>query len=157
MNEILVKKTDIEGLLVVHTAIQQNPSGWFTENWHQEKMSRVGIRDSPVQHNITYVDKRGTTRGFHAEPWDRYISVLSGRAFMAWLDLREGPTHGRTHVRELGPGTSVLFLRVLVTPIKFLRRAQPLATTSLSTGPLKPARDLRLRISMTQGWELIGR
>lgn len=108
MNEILVKKTDIEGLLVVHTAIQQNPSGWFTENWHQEKMSRVGVRDfTPVQHNITYVDKRGTTRGFHAEPWDRYISVLSGRAFMAWLDLREGPTHGRTHVRELGPGTSV--------------------------------------------------
>lgn len=108
MNNILVKETQIPGLLIVHTHVQQNPAGWFTENWHTEDMTAAGAPNFvPVQHNITHVEKRGITRGFHAEPWDRYISVLSGRAFLAWVDLRDEESRGKTFVQEVGPGTSV--------------------------------------------------
>lgn len=108
MSDILVKKTDIPGLLIVHTPVQKNPSGWFTENWHQEKMKGTGAPVfTPVQHNITHVEKRGITRGFHAEPWDRYVSILSGRVFGAWIDMRDGDSWGTVVVHELAPGTSV--------------------------------------------------
>lgn len=108
MSDILVKKTDIPGLLIVHTPVQKNPSGWFTENWHQEKMKGAGAPVfTPVQHNITHVEKRGITRGFHAEPWDRYVSILSGRVFGAWIDMRDGDSWGTVVVHELAPGTSV--------------------------------------------------
>lgn len=112
MSDIRVTETDIAGLLIVHTQIQQNPAGWFTENWHQENMDAAGAPSfTPVQHNITHVEKRGITRGFHAEPWDRYVSVLSGRAFCAWLDMRDGESRGNVVVHELGPGTSVFVPR----------------------------------------------
>lgn len=107
MSDILVKKTDIPGLLIVHTPVQKNPSGWFTENWHQEKMNEAAPEFTPVQHNITHVEKRGITRGFHAEPWDRYVSILSGRAFGAWIDMRDGDSRATVVVHELSPGTSV--------------------------------------------------
>lgn len=108
MSELVVKQTDIPGLVIVETAKQVNPGGWFTENWHQEKMRAAGAPElTPVQHNITHVQTRGLTRGFHAEPWDRYISVITGRAYGAWVDLRDGESYGRTAVHELVPGTSV--------------------------------------------------
>lgn len=31
--------------------------------------------------------KRGVIRGIHAEPWDKYIHVLNGRAFAAIVDM----------------------------------------------------------------------
>ena len=33
----------------------------------------------------------GVTRGIHAEPWDKLVSVATGRIFGAWVDLRPGP------------------------------------------------------------------
>lgn len=112
MSELEVKTTDIPGLLIIELPVQVNPGGWFVENWHQADLTTsIGTGFLPVQHNITHVEKRGVTRGFHAEPWDRYVSVLSGRAFAAWVDLREGESFGRTATQELVPGTSVFVPR----------------------------------------------
>ena len=38
----------------------------------------------------------GVTRGIHAEPWDKLVSVAAGRMFGAWVDLRPGTHFGRT-------------------------------------------------------------
>uniref|UniRef100_UPI0025923FAE bifunctional dTDP-4-dehydrorhamnose 3,5-epimerase family protein/NAD(P)-dependent oxidoreductase n=1 Tax=uncultured Ornithinimicrobium sp. TaxID=259307 RepID=UPI0025923FAE len=43
----------------------------------------------------------GVTRGVHAEPWDKLVSVVAGRVFGAWVDLREGPTFGTSFTLEL--------------------------------------------------------
>lgn len=60
-------------------------------------MTALGIEDFvPVQNNISFNDAVGTTRGIHAEPWDKFVSVATGRVFAAWVDLREGPTFGAT-------------------------------------------------------------
>ena len=50
----------------------------------------------PVQNNISFNTSVGTTRGIHAEPWDKYVSVASGRIFGAWVDLRAGESFGRS-------------------------------------------------------------
>ncbi|WP_198018376.1 dTDP-4-dehydrorhamnose 3,5-epimerase family protein, partial [Sedimentibacter sp. B4] len=71
--------------------------GWFKENWQRAKMTALGLPDfGPVQHSIAYNTLAGVTRGFHAEPWDKLVSIAAGRIFGAWVDLRDGDSFGRT-------------------------------------------------------------
>ena len=53
----------------------------------------------------------GTTRGIHAEPWDKWVSVATGRIFGAWVDLREGPTFGAVFTTELDPSRAIFVPR----------------------------------------------
>jgi dTDP-4-dehydrorhamnose 3,5-epimerase len=86
--------------------------GWFKENWQREKMVAAGLPDfGPVQNNVSFNDAAGTTRGIHAEPWDKYISVATGRIFGAWVDLRAGSTFGATFSAELDPSRAVFVPR----------------------------------------------
>lgn len=112
MTDLTIEDTRIPGLLVLRGGVQHNEDGWFKEAWHRQKMVALGLPDfGPVQHNVTHTHSRGITRGFHAEPWDRLVSVVSGRAMCAWVDLREGPGFGGTFHLELDPGTSVFVPR----------------------------------------------
>ena len=90
-----VETTPIPGLLVVHLDVHGDNRGWFKENWQREKMVALGLPDfHPVQNNMSFNDKAGTTRGIHAEPWDQLVSSAQGRYFGAWVDLREGASFG---------------------------------------------------------------
>jgi len=64
-----------------------------------------------VQNNISFNEKAGTTRGIHAEPWDKFISVATGRIFGAWVDLREGPSFGAVFTAELDPSQAIFIPR----------------------------------------------
>ena len=80
--ELNVRATDIPGLLVIDLPVHGDNRGWFKENWQREKMRAAGLPDfDPVQNNISFNTSVGTTRGIHAEPWDKYVSVASGRIF----------------------------------------------------------------------------
>lgn len=75
-------------------------------------MRAAGLPDfKPVQNNVSFNGAVGTTRGIHAEPWDKFVSVASGRVFGAWVDLREGPTFGATFTTELDPSRAVFVPR----------------------------------------------
>ncbi|ABM08269.1 sugar nucleotide-binding protein [Paenarthrobacter aurescens] len=96
------RTTPIPGLLLFELAVHGDERGWFKENWHRAKMRDIGLPDfGPVQNNISFNAARGTIRGFHAEPWDKFVSLASGRIFGAWVDLREGPTFGTSFCAEL--------------------------------------------------------
>ena len=102
--------TDVPGLIWWDLTVNNDDRGWFKENWHREKMVALGLPDfHPVQNNISFNDKIGTTRGIHAEPWDKYVSVATGKVFGAWVDLREGPTFGQTFSMEIDP-TKAIFV-----------------------------------------------
>src|SRR5262249_44177863 len=47
----------------------------------------------------------------HAEPWDKLVTLTSGRAYTAWVDLRAGRGFGATYALELEPGTAVFVPR----------------------------------------------
>lgn len=100
--------TPIPGLVVWELAVHGDNRGWFKENWQREKMVALGLPDfKPVQNNVSLNENAGTTRGIHAEPWDKFISVATGRIFGAWVDLREGPTFGTTFTTEIDPSRAV--------------------------------------------------
>ena len=104
--------TDIPGLIWFDLPVHGDNRGWFKENWQREKMVAAGLPDfGPVQNNISFNDTIGTTRGIHAEPWDKFVSIATGRVFGAWVDLREGPTFGKTFTLELDPSKAIFIPR----------------------------------------------
>ncbi|MEN4448200.1 MULTISPECIES: bifunctional dTDP-4-dehydrorhamnose 3,5-epimerase family protein/NAD(P)-dependent oxidoreductase [Mycobacteriaceae] len=104
--------TPIPGLTVWDLPVHGDNRGWFKENWQREKMMALGLPDfGPVQNNISFNDAAGTTRGIHAEPWDKFVSVATGRIFGAWVDLRGGPTFGAVFTAELDPSRAVFVPR----------------------------------------------
>ncbi|MHA7220748.1 sugar nucleotide-binding protein [Arthrobacter sp. RHLT1-20] len=104
--------TPIPGVVLYDLPVHGDNRGWFKENWQREKMVALGLPDfRPVQNNISFNEKAGTTRGIHAEPWDKFISVASGRIFGAWVDLREGPTFGTVFTAELDASQAIFIPR----------------------------------------------
>lgn len=104
--------TPIPGLTVWDLPLHGDNRGWFKENWQREKMMAAGLPDfGPVQNNVSFNDAVGTTRGIHAEPWDKLVSVATGRVFGAWVDLRSGPSFGTVFTAELDPSRAVFVPR----------------------------------------------
>lgn len=109
---LTVTETSIPGLLVVDLPVHGDSRGWFKENWQREKMVAAGLPDfGPVQNNISFNDAIGTTRGIHAEPWDKWVSVATGKIFGAWVDLRAGETFGTVFTTEIDPSRAILVPR----------------------------------------------
>jgi dTDP-4-dehydrorhamnose reductase/dTDP-4-dehydrorhamnose 3,5-epimerase len=105
-------ETPIPGLTVWDVPVHGDNRGWFKENWQREKMVGAGLPDfGPVQNNVSFNESVGTTRGLHAEPWDKWVSVATGRVFGAWVDLRDGPSFGATFTVEIDPSVAVFVPR----------------------------------------------
>ena len=100
--------TNIPGMLVFDLAVHGDSRGWFKENWQRAKQLELGLPDlGPVQNNISFNAERGVTRGIHAEPWDKYISVATGSVFGAWVDLRPGKSFGQVCTCVIDPSKAV--------------------------------------------------
>jgi len=107
-----VATTPIPGLLVLRLDVRRDERGWFEEAWQRERMTALGLPDfGPVQANVAWSRDRGTTRGMHAEPWDKLVTVVSGGAYGAWVDLRAGHAFGTTYAIRLEPGVAVFVPR----------------------------------------------
>lgn len=111
-NELTVTETPIPGLYVITLPVHGDNRGWFKENYQKAKMEALGLPTfEAVQNNFSYNDTAGATRGLHAEPWEKFISLANGRVFCAWVDLRAGESFGRTFTIELNPGIAVFIPR----------------------------------------------
>ncbi|WP_315913036.1 bifunctional dTDP-4-dehydrorhamnose 3,5-epimerase family protein/NAD(P)-dependent oxidoreductase [Arthrobacter sp. lap29] len=110
--KLTATETPIPGVVLYDLPVHGDNRGWFKENWQREKMVALGLPDfSPVQNNISFNEKAGTTRGIHAEPWDKFISVATGRIFGAWVDLRAGDSFGAVFTTELDPSQAIFIPR----------------------------------------------
>ena len=107
-----IETTPIPGLLIVHLDVFNDNRGWFKENWQREKMVAAGLPDfEPVQNNMSFNEKKGTTRGIHAEPWDKFVSSAQGRYFGVWVDLRESGSFGTMVTVEVDESVAVFVPR----------------------------------------------
>ena len=103
-----VRTTSIEGLLHVELEVHGDSRGWFKESYQREKLLALGVPDlHVVQNNVSYNEAVGVTRGIHAEPWNKWISLAAGQVFAAIVDLREGEGFGRVETFTLGVGDAI--------------------------------------------------
>ncbi|WP_295657337.1 sugar nucleotide-binding protein [uncultured Nocardioides sp.] len=107
-----LETTPIPGLVVVRLDLREDARGFFKENWQRQKMLALGLPDfGPVQNNVSFNADRGVTRGIHTEPWDKFVSLATGRIFGAWVDMREGDTFGATFTLEMDSSVAVFVPR----------------------------------------------
>jgi dTDP-4-dehydrorhamnose 3,5-epimerase len=111
-NLLVRESSEIPGFFVVDLVVHGDNRGWFKENYQKAKMEALGLpKFEVVQNNFSFNQEKGVTRGLHAEPWEKFISVANGRAFGAWVDLRKGPSFGRVYSIELTPEVAVFVPR----------------------------------------------
>lgn len=109
---LAVRETVIPGFYEIDLVVHGDNRGWFKENYQREKMEALGLPHFEiVQNNFSYNQEVGVTRGLHAEPWEKFISVANGSVFGAWVDLRAGPSFGQTLTLEITPGKAVFVPR----------------------------------------------
>jgi dTDP-4-dehydrorhamnose 3,5-epimerase len=111
-NKLSVAEAPIPGFFVVKLPVHGDDRGWFKENYQKEKMEALGLPAfDVVQNNFSFNVEKGVTRGLHAEPWEKFISVANGRVFGAWVDVRKGDSFGKTFTLEINPGVAVFVPR----------------------------------------------
>ncbi len=109
--EVTGHETDIPGLIIFDVSLVGDDRGYFQEKFQKAKLVQAGLPEgfNVVQNSLSYNKEAGVTRGLHAEPWDKYISVITGKVFCAYVDLRKGPSFGKVVTVELTP-TKAVFL-----------------------------------------------
>ena len=107
--EFTAHQTEIPGLIFFDVSQVTDERGSFQEKYQKAKLVAAGMPESfeVVQNSLSFNKQAGTTRGFHAEPWDKYISVVTGRAFAAYVDLRKGPNFGKVATITITPNVTV--------------------------------------------------
>lgn len=107
--EFTAHQTEISGLIFLDVTSVGDDRGWFQEKFHKAKLVKAGVPEAfnVVQNSLSYNKERGVTRGFHAEPWDKYISVIKGEVFCAYVDLRKGKTFGKVVATTLDSNKAV--------------------------------------------------
>lgn len=112
MADLAVTETNIPGFYVIDLPVHGDNRGWFKENYQKAKMEALGLPSFDiVQNNISFNAEVGTTRGLHAEPWEKFISVANGKVFGAWVDLRKGDSFGQSLTIEITPEKAVFVPR----------------------------------------------
>jgi len=95
----------IPGLNFIDLELHEDERGWFRENYNFLKMSQEDWFEV-AQSNTALNRDIGVTRGFHAEPWQKLVTVDVGSVFGAWVDLRP-ESFGQVETRIITPKLAV--------------------------------------------------
>jgi dTDP-4-dehydrorhamnose 3,5-epimerase/reductase len=117
VNPLTVTPGPLEGLWIVDLEVREDverAGASFREAFQAERMAALGLPSfTPVQWNVAE-SRAGTLRGFHAEPWDKFVHVVHGEAFAAIADLRaDSLTVGHVWTGTLDRGRALLVGRGL--------------------------------------------
>ena len=111
-DQLAVRETVIPGFYEIDLVVHGDSRGWFKENYQKQKMEALGLPHFEiVQNNFSFNAQKGVTRGLHAEPWEKFISVANGKIFGAWVDLRAGAGFGKVLTIEISPSKAVFVPR----------------------------------------------
>lgn len=94
-----VKKTSLEGCLVIEPRIFGDDRGFFTETFQDKRYAKkANIKQSFVQDNYSRSTK-GVLRGLHFQkqnPQGKLVRVVRGEVFDVAVDIRpDSPTFGK--------------------------------------------------------------
>lgn len=100
-----IKKTEIDGVLLITPKRYSDARGFFVESYHAGRYREAGIADIFVQDNHSLSIAAGTVRGLHFQAPPRaqakLVRVLKGAIIDVAVDARKmSPTYGK-HVRAM--------------------------------------------------------
>jgi dTDP-4-dehydrorhamnose 3,5-epimerase len=110
-----IRKTGIEGLLVVEPRVFQDPRGYFFESYHRNQLKDHGVDLEFIQDNQSR-SNYGVIRGLHYQNaphgQTKLVRVTEGSIYDVAVDLRrESPTFGQWFGVELSADN---FLQLLI-------------------------------------------
>jgi dTDP-4-dehydrorhamnose 3,5-epimerase len=90
---LLIEESPISGVKIVRDiAVVHDDRGsfrtWWRADWPDPDIAGIRIEQANLSHNA----RKGTTRGSHVAPWDKYAHVLAGSALAVIIDARPGST-----------------------------------------------------------------
>jgi len=106
---VVIEPTPIDGLFVLRSATHADERGFFREVHRTDKLAEALGRPIRFVQGNHARSVPGVVRGFHAEPWDKLVSVVRGTALCAVADLRPtSPGFGTVATFLIGdePGTA---------------------------------------------------
>jgi dTDP-4-dehydrorhamnose 3,5-epimerase len=107
--EFEVHTRTIPGLLVVRPKQVTDERGTVRELFRRSAFEAAGVDLAPFQQINVTESARGVLRGMHAEDMTKLLTVASGEALGAYVDLRsDSPTFGMVETVELRLGVQVL-------------------------------------------------
>ena len=95
---MLIRQTDLPGVLLIEPKVFGDERGYFLETWSAERYEAEGVPARFVQDNLSK-SRRGTLRGLHLQnPYSqgKLVHVVIGEVFDVAVDVRVGsPSFGR--------------------------------------------------------------
>ena len=112
---MIVKETDIEGLLVLEPKVYKDSRGFFFESYNRKRMEEHGLHYEFIQDNQSY-SGHGVIRGLHFQkaPHEqaKLVRVISGTIYDVAVDLRpSSPTYGLWYGMEISAEN---FLQIII-------------------------------------------
>ena len=100
-------------MLIIEQIVRPDARGWTKDNFDPCQLVAAGFPTdfSPVANRISSVDRRGFTRGVHADAVAKFNTVVRGAVFTAVVDLREGPGFGALTTTRLTPERAIYLPR----------------------------------------------
>jgi dTDP-4-dehydrorhamnose 3,5-epimerase len=109
VREFGARRGAIDDLWVVDVKQVTDDRGTINEVFRRSAFEEVGIALAPFRQVNVTSSHVGVLRGLHAEAMTKLVTVASGFALGAYVDLRPGAaTFGRTETHELRPGRQIL-------------------------------------------------
>ncbi|MFZ5377002.1 MAG: dTDP-4-dehydrorhamnose 3,5-epimerase family protein [Patescibacteria group bacterium] len=97
-------KTKINGLFFYQYKKHYDERGFFTEIAKVPHFNKavVGVDFQPKQFNFSY-SKTNVVRGFHAEDWNKMVTIVGGQAVCVLADIRKNsPTYTQVEYFLMG-------------------------------------------------------
>jgi dTDP-4-dehydrorhamnose 3,5-epimerase len=100
-----LKKTSIEGLLLIEPKIWKDDRGYFFESFRKDIFEKEGLNIDFIQDNQS-LSHKGTVRGLHFQnlPYEqgKLVRVIKGKVLDVVVDIRKNsPTYGQKYSIEL--------------------------------------------------------
>lgn len=111
-----IYKMPIDGLWYLEHKTFADDRGFYAELGRIPELETVIGRPFPVQQlNLSHSNKY-VARGFHAENWNKLLTVTRGVVFAVWADIRlDSPTFGQTVGMEVGKDNGTAWGSVFVS------------------------------------------
>lgn len=104
-----VYKTDIPGLYFIEHKTFEDERGFYSELYRIPEIDALNSLQFAVKQVNLSLSHTNVIRGFHAENWNKLITVFTGEAYCVLVDVRpESPSFGRSELFTLGDSKSSL-------------------------------------------------